>query len=265
MGIFTVPTASVRKTRIYVSPSSIYPGQQVTVYKTEISTMYGHGYMILPVPYPDTLRFHYPSYPSNNTFPYLTFLDQVELAFDTREHRYPRIIDPTEVTSYKRIDIIDSIDDLCEWNERESILPEPAMSQLAEKYNQPYWGFLLCSLRQGSFVYEPICYTHQMISDKLFIPSLIYQPRRINDVRIPRESDQYDDRYFMNGTYYSESMRYLLSEVNTSRISSIPWEILPQKYRKYLQHFLSVSRHGEHWNGDAFYRINELSNELYTP
>ena len=277
MGIFTVPTASVRKTRIYVSPSSNYPGQQLTVYKTEVDTMFEDGFMILPIPYPETLRIHSPGHPHPpNTFPYLRFLDRVEFAFDDREHRYPRIIDPNEVTSYQRFDVIDSIDELREWNERESILPGTVMNQLAEIYHQPYWGFLLCALRQGSFVYEPICYTHRMISDELFLPSLIYQPRTMNDLMIPQETDRYDDRYFMNGCYYSEHMGYHLSEVNTSRIPSIPWEILPQNYREYLEYFLSEFRRGHHWNGDAMYRINEplngnyrsrqrhLSNELYS-
>jgi hypothetical protein len=277
MGIFTVPTASVRKTRIYVSPSSTYPGKQLTVYKTEVDTMFEDGFMILPIPYPETLRIHSPGHPHPpNTFPYLHFLDRVEFAFDDRERRYPRIIDPNEVTSYQRFDVIDSIDELREWNERESILPGTVMNQLAEIYHQPYWGCLLCALRQGSFVYEPICYTHRMISDELFLPSLIYQPRRMNDLTIPQETDRYDDRYFMNGCYYSEHMRYHLSEVNTSRISSIPWEILPQNYREYLEYFLSESRRGHRWNGDAMYRINEplngnyrsrqrhLSNELYS-
>jgi hypothetical protein len=265
MGIFTVPTVSVRKTRIYVSPSSTYPGEQVTVYKTEISTMFEGGFLILPVPYPETVRIQHPPHPHPpNTVPYLHFLDRVEIAFDERERRYPRIIDPTEVASYRRIDIIDSIEDLRELNERESMLPGTVMNQLAELYHQPYWGFLLCSLRQGTYVYEPICYTHRMISDELFLPSLIYQPRTIKDVRIREETDQFDDRYFMNGCHYSEPMGYHLSEVNTSRISSIPWDVLPPNYRRCLQYFLSESRRGHHWNSDSMYRINETLSGNYS-
>lgn len=279
MGIFTVPTASVRKTRIYVSPSPHRHQEQLTVYKTEVNTLFDGGFMILPVPYPESVRFHNPDQPHpHNLFPYLDFLDRVERAFNDRErpHTFTRPIDPNQVASYRRIEIIDSIDDLRELNHREAILHDSVVNQLAEIYHQPYWGFILCRIQQGSFVYEPLCYTHRLIDQELFIPALIYQPRSFNDAQIPEETDRYDDRYFMNGCYYSEHMGYHLIEANPRCVSTIPWGILPPKYREYLQYFLSESRRGMHWNGDALYRINHSLNidnsnqrhihhELYSP
>lgn len=267
MGIFTVPTSSVRKTRIYVSPSPQRPNEQVTVYKTEINTPFDEGYMILPVPYPESVIFHHPDQPHpHHSIPYLDFLDRVERAFDDRErpHTFPRPIDLNKVASYRRIKIIDSIDELRELNRRDAILHDSVVNRLAEIYHQPYWGFILCKLQQGSFVYEPICYTHRLIGQDLFLPALIYQPRSFNDVQIPEETDRFDDRYFMNGCYYSEPMGYRLVEVNPRRVSTIPWGILPPKYRECLQYFLSESRRGMYWNGDAQYRINDYLNKDYT-
>lgn len=266
MGIFTVPTLSVRKTRIYVSPSSTYRGEQLTLYKTEVHTQFDDGWLILPVPYPQTLRFHRPHYPSPpNHVPYLDFLDSVERAFDHGGRRALRTIPPSQVAPYEQIDIINSIDELRNLNLREPMLHDSVIDQLAEIYREPYWGFLLCALRRGHFVYEPICYTHQMISENLFIPSLIYQPRRFNDVRILEETDQFDDRYFMNGCQYSDSRGGHLTEVAENRIHTISWETLPHPYRQYLRYFLSESRQGMHWNSDSIYPINESLHWEYSP
>lgn len=268
MGIFTVPTVSVRKTRIYVSPSPALPGEQLTIYKTEVNTMLPGGFLILPVPYAQTVRFHHPRIPASpNQSPYLEFLDRVENAFGNgeRRHTFPRPRVPGSLATFENIDILESIEELRVYNDREHILHESTLNQIAEIYHQPYWGFLLCSLHQGACIYEPICYTHRMIGQEMFIPSLIYQPRRFNDVDIPEESDRFDDRYFMNGCYYSEPMGYRLQEVDLNRIHSIPWGTLPHNYRECLRNFLSESRRGTHWNNDSMYRINESLYEEYHP
>lgn len=268
MGIFTVPTVSVRKTRVYVSPSSSIPGEQLTIYKTEINTMFEGGFLILPVPYPRSIEFHYPPIPAPpNQSPYLDFLQSVERSFEDRErHRHPsRPYNPADLASFEHIDVLESIEELRVFNEEEHILHESTVNQLAEIYHQPYWGFILCSLHRGSFVYEPLCYTHRTINDHLFIPSLIYQPRAFNDVQILEETDQFDDRYFMNGCDYSTDMEYRVTEVDFHRIHTIPWGTLPLHYRECLRYFLSESRRGMHWNRDALYRINESLYRDYHP
>ncbi len=258
MGIFTVPTVAVRNTRIYVSPSSSIPGEQLTLYKTEVNTHFEGGFLILPVPYPRTVEFHRPSHPyPPNQSPYLDFLNRVERAFDSRENRR-RIqpIDPLTLATYERVEVLESIEELREFNDEEHILHESTLNQIAEIYHQDYWGFLLCSLRQGSFVYEPLCYTHRMVRDEFFIPSLIYQPRAFNDVVIPQEEDRFHDRYFMNGCEYGEPMGYRVQEVETASLPGIPWDVLPMHYRRCLRYFLSETRRGMHWNRDAQYRVN---------
>jgi len=258
MGIFTVPTVAVRNTRIYVSPSSSILREQLTLYKTEVNTHFEGGFLILPVPYPRTVRFHRPSHPyPPNQFPYLDFLNRVERAFDIREDRR-RIqqIDPSAIATYEHLDVLDSIQQLRDFNDHEHILHESTLNQIASIYPEEYWGFILCSLRQGSFVYEPLCYTHRMTSDSLFIPSLIYQPHAFNDVVIPEQEDRFHDRYFMNGCEYEEPMGYRVQEVETAGLSTIPWGVLPMQYREALQYFLSETRRGRHWNTDAEYRVN---------
>lgn len=267
MGIFTVPTISVRKTRIYVSPSLSHPLEQLTVYKNEVNTLAEGGFMILPVPYPRTLRFYVPRqpYPPHHS-PYLNFLDKVERAFDVldRRHTFPRPRDPQIIGSY-HTEVIDTIDELRALNESEHFLHERTMDQLADIYKEPYWGFILCSLMTGSYVYEPLCYSHRMLHDELFIPALTFQPRTYSDTHIPEEFPGFDDRYFMNGCYYSEPMGYRLQEVNPQRVSSIPWNDLPPDFQQCKRYFLSESRQGHHWNSDSFYRINESVYTDYHP
>lgn len=278
MGIFTVPTVSVRKTRIYVSPSITNRREQMTLYKTEVNTHIDGGFLILPVPYPRTLEFHPPRQPyPPNQVPYLDFLNRVERAFDSREGPSRRGIQPIDsrtIATYERVDVLDSIDELRELNDDEHILHESTLDQIADIYREPYWGFILCSLLRGSYVYEPLCYTHRIISDELFIPSLIYQPRAFNDVMIHEEDDRFDDRYFMNGCEYMDSMPHRVQEVDSSSISGIPWGVLPKHYRECLRYFLNENRSGLNWNGDAHYRINSAlprdsprrsSDDVYSP
>lgn len=269
MGIFTVPTVSVRKTRIYASPSSSNPGEQLTLYKTEVNTRFEGGFLLLPVPHPQTVRIRHPEFPNApNHSPYLTFLEKVERAFEDperRRHTFPRPQSTESLVAYESIRILQSMEELRELNEEEHILHESTVNQLAELYHQPYWGFLLCGLHQGSFLYEPICYTHQMAGEELFLPSLIYQPRAFNDVRIPEESDRFDDRYFINGCEHIEHLRYIAQEVDLHRIQTIPWDVLPRNYRECIRLFLSESRHGTHWNCDAWYRVNQSLYRDYYP
>lgn len=267
MGIFTVPTVSVRKTRIYVSPSSSNALEQLTIYKNEVNTLVEGGFMILPVPYPQTLRFYSPRQPYRpQDSPYLNFLDKVERAFENLDRRYtfPRPRDPSTIGSYST-EVIGSMDELRALNESEHFLHERTLNELADIYKEPYWGFILCSLLTGSYVYEPLCYSHRMIHTELFIPSLIFQPLTFSDTQIPEESNRFDDRYFMNGCYYSESMGYHLQEVNPQRISSIPWNVLPSHFQQCKRYFLSENRQGHHWNGDSYYQINESLYMDYHP
>lgn len=250
MGIFSVPTLSVRNTRIYVSPSS-HNQNQLTLYTTEVNTLFDEGYLILPVPYPHTIRFH----DCRST---LHFLDSLEDVFSYRGRHIPKARSrETESQLFEDITIIHSLDEFCQLNQRDHILPTSVVSHLSTIYSEHYWGFLLCSLRCGSFVYEPLCYSHRMIDDNLFLPCLLYQPSSCNDTRILDESNKFDDRYFMNGCHYSENMKYSIVKAYPESIDTIPWTILPSNYTQYLPSLLNENRKGLHWNADARYQIEE--------
>ncbi len=262
MGIFTVPVQSVRNTRIYVSPSDQIPNVQLTLYKNEVNLDLPDGFMILPVPHPQSVRFHHsPVHPVNSS-PYLDFLDHVEQAFDGREQLRRRSPirpsdDPRRLASYE-VEVINSINNLRELNEAEMLLHPETLEQLADMYPEPYWGFLLCKLLQGNYIYEPLCYSHRMIGENLFVPSLLFQPRTFRDIHIPEESNRFDDRYFINGTTFPEFPNRNLAEVISSRIHSIPWRVLPNGFQTCMINFLCETRRGLHMNHDLFYPMNPL-------
>lgn len=260
MGIFTVPVQT-RNTRIYVSASEQIPNVQLTLFKNEVRCHFDEGLLILPVPYAHTVRFHHPPPHPITNIPYLEFLNEVEGAFDFREHRasynqVPPLPSRHQLGQYEIIDVVDSINHLREMNVYQRILPSQTLDELAEIYSEPYWGFIILRVLEGDFVYEPLCYSHQMIRGELFVPALTHIPRSIHDTHIPEETNQFDDRYFINGADMPRHLNRTILEVNPTRMNRIPWRILPSAFQSPLRYFLSETRRGPNANRDLFYPIN---------
>ncbi len=258
MGIFTVPV-QVNNTRIYVSPSERVEGVQLTLYKNDVRTMFEDGFMILPVPYARSVRFHHPPPHPMNSIPFLEFMNEVERAFDFREHRasyVPSTLPPRHQVAQYQTHVLYSKEELIDYNDTEHILHPSTIEEIVEIYSEPYWGFILCSIQAGEHVYEPLCYTHQMIGNELFVPSLVFQPRSMSDHHIPEETNRFDDKYFINGTVLPEYPNRNIHEVNPSLIHRIPWRVLPPRFQNSLVHFLSETRRGSDINRDLFYPVN---------
>jgi hypothetical protein len=261
MGIFTVPVQT-RNTRIYVSASERVPNIQLTLFKNEVHCESDEGFLILPVPYPHTIRFHDPPPHPMNSVPYLEFLNHVETAFDFREHRgsyRPNPLPPLHrIGKYELVRVAESIDHLRELNHSEGILPSRTLEDMVEIYPESYWGFIILRVLEGDFVYEPFCYSHQTIHNELFVPALTHQPRSYRDHHILEETNRFDDRYFINGTEFHERYGHdhNIMEVNSSRINMIPWRTLPSAFQSPLRYFICETRRGLHANHDLFYRVN---------
>lgn len=250
MGIFTAPVISVRNTRIYVSPSTMSE-TQVTLYSNRVNTIHQDSYMILPVPYPETVRFHRAPIPSN----YLEFLDRVEEGFMDEEHLQNRRRPPHHPNEYHEqyhVTVLHNIDELVEFNEREEgILSNTTLSELADIYQEPEWGFLLCRLAAGDHLYQPLCYSHRLFHHRLFVPGLIYQPINFRDVHIPEETDRYHDKYFINGSEVDGNDQRSF-EINRNAIYRIPWNILPQGFQQYIPLLMGRFKRGLNPNCDYF-------------
>lgn len=260
MGIFTVPVQT-RNTRIYVSASEHIPNVQLTLFKNEVRCEFDDGFLILPVPYPHTVRFHHPPPHPINSVPYLEFVNQVEAAFDSRDYRASsRAISSLppihHIGHYEVVEVVESIQHLRNMNAYDWMLSSQTIDEMAEIYSEPYWGFILLRVLEGDFVYEPLCYTHQSIRDKLFIPALLHIPQNFQDVHIQEETNRFDDRYFINGTDLPTQLDRKIIEVNPSRLNMIHWGALPPAFQSPLRYFLCETRRGLSLNRDLFYPIN---------
>ena len=127
---------------------------------------------------------------------------------------------------------------------------------MAEIYSEPYWGFIILRVLEGDFVYEPLCYSHQMIRDEVFVPALTHQPRSFQDSHIPEESNLFDDRYFLNGVDLPPYANRNVVEANPSYLNQIHWRALPSAFQTPLRSFLCETRRGFHTNRDLFYPVN---------
>ncbi len=257
MGIFTVPV-HLHRTRVFVSASDELPNVQLTLYSNHVDNHHADGYMILPVPYPSSVRFHYPHTLSSYGDEYHHFMNCVENAFhdvETYRHSSPRRM--SESLARYEVQVLETIDDLREFNQYAHILHETTIDQIARIYRQSYWGFLLCKLHEGNFIYEPLCYSHQIPREHMFIPSLSYRPRRISDVHIPDHFDYNDHKYYINGTLIEDYIPDMY-EITNRMIPSIPWDILPRGFAQCLRRFMHHRKHGLLNNRDEFYPINYL-------
>jgi hypothetical protein len=63
---------------------------------------------------------------------------------------------------------------------------------LRQHYTEPYWGFIICQLRDGNQKYHPFAYSHVMLNGTFFIPTRHYHPD--NQLGLHRRSDTFKTR-----------------------------------------------------------------------
>jgi hypothetical protein len=182
MCIILKPVRSVTNTKIFVAPSLPFStDRQLTVYLNSVNTL-DSNMMILPVPYPDSLKFEKSVMEYKSLFEDLhASLRWLEyLSATTRSAFSPsnRTLPVFTVGSYS-VSVAQSVQDLNNLNTSVFSLPLDLKHMLEGTYgpsaSEIPFGFLCCKLRPGLQTYEPIAYSHRRIySNKLFVPTKHY-------------------------------------------------------------------------------------------
>lgn len=173
MCIINLP-ARVSGTRIFVSPN-VDKTRQLTVYSNSVMTDKEGNVMILPVPYPESVKFiDLSKYTKIFKDLQRSFEEEemsLDLGFATNSVKYRGYVPTIDVGSY-RISLCHSYQDLDRINPTEFGIVQNHIKKILTKYYERC-GFIVCKLRPGRKVdYHPLAYSHQIMSNsKLFVPT----------------------------------------------------------------------------------------------
>lgn len=167
--------ARVTKTQIFVAPNA-NKDKQLTVYCNKVMTDSTNNVMILPVPNPDSVKFHDLSDYKDifddlaKTFAVSTRgLKSYTLSFSNSTEQYLPTID---VGSY-RITLVPNVASLNAINPHEFGTVRAHIKRIMRKYYASGFGFVVCKLIPGKETeYHPLAYSHNLRSDgNLFVPT----------------------------------------------------------------------------------------------
>ena len=184
MCILSATVETVAATKLFTSV--LQNGQrQFVVYSNTVDTTVENNTMILPVPNPDTVQFV-------NLSTYKHFFEDVQSSFKKKydEHTHSSMLYASRsaaapfdrplpvyaVGSYS-VSIVPSVSDFYRLNRSEFSIDRDLPLLLAQKYDDPTFGFLVCKLRKGNHSYHPFAYTHAIHKERLlFLPTYHIHP-----------------------------------------------------------------------------------------
>lgn len=254
MGYFSAPVNRISDTRIYVSHSEFQRDQQLTVYSNVIDNDMPDNFLILPVPYPETIRFYNREDRQDGTL----FLDRLEDAFSPYEEHRRRFRHVNPVTparedyeaDYRVLDVM-PMETFSRSNQYNGYLPNEIVEEMMDIYSEPYWGVIILQIGIGNFRYRPLIYTHRRVHEDMFVPTFHFAPRGVSPQRL-LGAVQWDHKLFANGT---RRMNHFDQEVNSSFLRHVPWGVLPTPFRSALQYLLLRRLRGQGENKDYWFPV----------
>lgn len=172
---------SVANTNILVAPN-YNNTRQLTIYSNNVNNVSKSNAMVLPVPLPQTLQFidlstysdifkecakcfYNPHIAKSATLSF-TNAKSVSLSDD-------KPLEVFNVGSYK-VSVAMNLEQVERADKKVFILSDGLKQTLNTFYYQPYWGFIICKLNAGQESYHPFAYSHQIIDNKIYIPTRHY-------------------------------------------------------------------------------------------
>jgi len=169
--------AEVKKTKIFVAPS--HDGsRQFVAYSNEVETSISNNAMILPVPYPDTVKLHdlshYTSLFNDLSYCFPKSLGATNYSTDSMTFSKNSKLAVYDVGSYQ-VSICNCIDDFDRIDQLIFML-DPFVKTLLSAYytnRRIPFGFIVCKLRKGSATYHPLGYSYRIYSSRgyMFVPT----------------------------------------------------------------------------------------------
>ena len=228
MCIVPFPVSSISSTKLFVLPS-VDSSRQMTMYQNSVDS-HDENLMILPFPNPKSLELH--------TLKYKALFDDLEKSVfkpPTRSYiPYPMMAtaslsrsftDYLPVVSHGSylVSVAETLQDLKRVNPTLFDLPPDILPFFATHYTSEF-GYLVCKLKEGKHDYEPLCYSHSLLSNgKLFVPTLHYHDHG-NGAKT--DTADWDHKIYSIGTTKMANREYLSYKEN-----KLLWKRFPEAYR----------------------------------
>jgi hypothetical protein len=227
MCIVPFPVNSIESTKLFVLPSSDRK-RQMTFYKNDVDSI-AENLMILPFPGPDGIQLH--------KIKYKALFDDLSKSVykpPTRSWSYDMNITRSCATASLEyipvishgsylVSIAGSLEDLTRINPTVFHLPPDLLPFFAQHYNSEF-GYLVCKLKEGKHEYEPLCYSHPLLSTgKLFVPTLHYHDHGDG---AKTEVADWDHKIYSMGTTKMANREYASYKEN-----KVVWNRFPEEFQ----------------------------------
>jgi hypothetical protein len=227
MCIVPFPVISISSTKLFVLPS-VDRKRQMTFYKNDVDSK-EENLMILPFPGSQSLQLHKIKYKA-------LFEDLKKSVFQPPSRSWgiyevaacaslSRSFEALPVISHGSylVSIAQSLDDLKRVNPTVFDLPDDILPFFAKHYTSEF-GYLVCKLKEGKQIYEPLCYSHSLLSSgKLFVPTLHYHD---HGQGAKTDEADWDHVIYSLGTTKMANREYLSYKEN-----KLLWNRFPEEYR----------------------------------
>ncbi len=175
MCLISTEINQVSNTQIFIAPSADKT-RQITIYANEVDNISNGNAMVLPVPLPDTLRFHdlsnYKEFFDDCKDCFINIKDGLK-SYNLRSLNMAEGLEVFRVGSYY-VSVAKNLGQLEQVNNKVFKLSDGLKKVLDTYYYQPYWGFIICKLASGKHNYHPFAYSHQIIQNKIYVPTRHY-------------------------------------------------------------------------------------------
>lgn len=187
MCLISTEIQKVSKTKILVAPN-FDKTRQLTVYSNFVNNISDSNAMVLPVPLPNSVQFidlrGYPNLFEDCAGCFYNPYRSKSLNFSTNSYnaRDDKPLEVFNVGSYQ-VSLAKSLEQISRVDTRVFKLSSGLKQTLEMFYYQPYWGFIICKLAKGAESYHPLGYSHDIIDNKIYIPTRHYhQEAKWSDV-----------------------------------------------------------------------------------
>lgn len=227
MCIVPFPVKSIESTRLFVLPS-VDRKRQMTFYKNEVDS-FDENIMILPFPGSKSIQLHKVRYKAMFDDLAKSVYQPPQRSYEFRElmctASLTRSYEPLPVISHGSylVSIAETLEDLKRVNVAVFDLPPDILPFFAKHYTSEF-GYLVCKLKGGKHDYEPLCYSHDILSTgKLFVPTLHYHDHG-NGAKT--DNADWDHRIYSVGTSKMANRDYMSYKEN-----KLIWTRFPEEFQ----------------------------------
>ncbi len=180
MCMISLPVEKVSKTNIFVGLDSSKTSQ-ITIYSNFVSNNSNGNAMVIPVPFPTTVKFHDVSH-INNFFKLVdkSFFRQAQTLSWSNSYsdskgttRSNSTLEVFSVGSYQ-VSLAQNLSDLSRLNKEIFILSPGLSNTLESNYSDSVWGFIVFVLARDKKDYHPFGFSHKLYNNKIYIPTRHY-------------------------------------------------------------------------------------------